>query len=115
MILSGGLGSSAYVKDRIRHHVQHFPHPNALSMTVIPSPDPQLVVCRGLLHNQQQLSIGNGEMLVSRIARMSYGLNVKVPFDSTIHNLDDSIPDRFAPKKKRWVPNQIEWLIRKVI
>ncbi|KAF4506923.1 hypothetical protein G6O67_005608 [Ophiocordyceps sinensis] len=44
VILSGGLGSSTYVRDRIQQHLASFPYPNAPRADVIPCQDPQLVV-----------------------------------------------------------------------
>lgn len=114
MILAGGLGSSAYVRDTIENHLLHLHHPNARRMTVIPCQEPQLVVVRGLLlDRQQRMETGNREVLESRIARMSYGVVVQEPYNPTVH-LDEDVRQDPYDSKKKWAVNQIQWLIYKV-
>src|SRR4051794_18288016 len=49
LVLSGGLGNSAYVRDclRNRYGFGNSTHPNARCLQVRVAPDPQLVVCKG--------------------------------------------------------------------
>ncbi|KAF7554297.1 hypothetical protein G7Z17_g3034 [Cylindrodendrum hubeiense] len=113
MILAGGLGSSAYVRETIQEQLMVINHPNARQVVVIPCNEPQLVVVRGLLLDQQQkLETGNMAVLASRIARASYGVVIREPYSPATHFDEDIAEDRFNGKKK-WALNQIQWLIRK--
>jgi hypothetical protein len=51
--------------------------------------------------------------LKTRIARASYGILCRLPFDATIHSIEDAEFDKFV-KGKRWATRQIDWFIRKV-
>lgn len=114
MILSGGLGSSAYVRDRLQQQFTSYPHPNASQIAVIPCQDPQLVVVRGLLlDHRQKMESGNLAVLATRIARASYGVIVREIYSPAKHLNEDVVDDLFEHKQK-WAINQIEWLIRKV-
>lgn len=114
VILSGGLGSSAYVRQSIQQQLTDFPHPNASHAIVIPCQDPQLVVVRGLLlDHQQRMETGQLSVLATRVARASYGVRVMQVYSSTRHFDEDVIRDPLNPKKL-WAMNQIEWIIRKV-
>lgn len=114
MILAGGLGSSAYVRETIQQQLMACNHPNARQVVVIPCQEPQLVVVRGLLLDEQQkIETGNMAVLASRIARASYGIVIREPYTPAVHFDEEIIQDPFNPKQK-WALNQIQWLIRKV-
>jgi hypothetical protein len=114
MVLSGGLGSSAYVRQRLEQQFMSFPHPNASRVAVIPCNEPQLVVVRGLLLDQQQRweTGGTRSVLAQRIARASYGVIVQEAYVPAKHFDEDLADDRFSPGQK-FAINQIQWLIRK--
>jgi len=114
MILSGGLGSSAYVRDQLQQRFINYPHPNANRVAVVPCSDPQLVVVRGLLLDRQQRwqTGGIASVLAARVARASYGVIVLEAYSPTVHFNEDVRPDQYEPSKK-WAINQIEWLIKK--
>ncbi|KAF3807095.1 hypothetical protein GCG54_00007351 [Colletotrichum gloeosporioides] len=113
MVLSGGLGGSAYVRDNLQHHFHSYSHQNAEKVAVIPCQDPQLVVVRGLLlDHQQKMETGRLSVLATRIARASYGVIIKEVYSPQMHFNEDIQNDAFDPKKK-WAVNQIRWLIRK--
>lgn len=114
MVLSGGLGSSAYVRSQLQQRFLSYQHPNANRIAVIPCNDPQLVVVRGLLLDQQQRwqTGGTAPVLATRIARASYGVIVQEVYSSTLHFNEDIRIDQYDPKQK-WAMNQIQWLIRK--
>ncbi|KAK4228838.1 hypothetical protein QBC38DRAFT_135987 [Podospora fimiseda] len=114
MVLSGGLGSSAYVRDRLQQRFLSFPHPNASNVAVIPCNDPQLVVVRGLLLDRQQKwqTGGVASVLATRIARASYGVVVQEIYSPAHHFNEDVVTDPFDSSQK-WAVNQIQWLIRK--
>lgn len=114
MILSGGLGSSVYVRERIQQHLMSRAHSAGTRIAVISSQDPQLVVVRGLLFEQQQaMESKNRSVLATRIARASYGVLVREAYTPTYHFNEDVVHDHYMPKE-RWAVNQIQWLIRKV-
>lgn len=113
MILSGGLGSSAYVRQSIQQQLVSFPHPNATKAVVVPCQDPQLVVVRGLLlDHQQRMETGSLSVLATRIARASYGVVIKEVYSPAKHFDEDVIQDPFN-SSKRWAVNQVQWMIRK--
>ncbi|KID83298.1 Hsp70 family chaperone [Metarhizium guizhouense ARSEF 977] len=113
VILSGGLGSSAYVRQSIQQYLTSFPHPNAAHAVVVPCQDPQLVVVRGLLlDHQQNLESGQLSVLATRVARASYGVRVRQVYSPAQHFNEDVIRDTFD-SKKLWAVNQIQWMIRK--
>ncbi|KAK3386092.1 hypothetical protein B0H63DRAFT_191937 [Podospora didyma] len=113
MVLSGGLGSSAYVRDKLQRRFQSYPHLNASNVTVVPCSDPQLVVVRGLLLDRQQRweTGGQASVLSARIARASYGVIVQEGFSPGVHDERDMRPDPYDGQM--WAVNQIQWLIRK--
>jgi hypothetical protein len=114
MVLSGGLGSSAYIRDKIQQQVTIYPHVNAKRVAVVPCHDPQLVVVRGLLlDHQQRMDTGNVPVLAARIARSSYGIVVREMYSPATHFDEEVVEDPWNPKKK-WAVNQIQWIIRKV-
>lgn len=113
MILSGGLGSSEYVRDAIGARFTNNPHPSAIGVAVVDCVDPQLAVVRGLLHDQQQRwETGSVPVLSTRIARASYGVIVKQVYSPEMHFSEDLQDDPYEPGKK-WAMNQIQWLICK--
>ncbi|EEU42885.1 uncharacterized protein NECHADRAFT_63182 [Fusarium vanettenii 77-13-4] len=113
MVLAGGLGSSAYVRDAIQQQLVGYPHPNARHVIVVPCQEPQLCVVRGLLLDQQQrFQTGSLPVLATRVARSSYGMVVMEPYDPAVHFDEDVKTDKYDPKIK-WARSQIEWLIRK--
>ncbi|KGQ09613.1 hypothetical protein BBAD15_g5053 [Beauveria bassiana D1-5] len=113
VILSGGLGSSAYVRQSIQQHLVSFPHPNATNAVVVPCQDPQLVVVRGLLlDHQQRMETENLSVLATRVARASYGIVMREAYSPAKHFDEEVIRDRFDPRQ-RWAVNQVKWMIRK--
>ncbi|CAG9951202.1 unnamed protein product [Clonostachys rosea f. rosea IK726] len=112
MILAGGLGSSVYVRRKIQEYLMSCNHPNANQVVVIPCQEPQLVVIRGLLLDQQQKLETGSHVLKTRIARASYGVLVKVPYSAALHASEDTEVDRFD-RDRTWALRQIHWLIRK--
>ncbi|KAK7756242.1 hypothetical protein SLS62_001836 [Diatrype stigma] len=112
MILSGGLGSSRYVRDRIQHALMKIPHPHAHQIQILQAPDPQLVVVKGLLLDRlQKLDSGNAPVIVSRIARASYGFECKAKYNPAIH-LNERV-QRDPYDGELYVMGQIDWLIMK--
>ncbi|ORY68543.1 Hsp70 family chaperone [Pseudomassariella vexata] len=112
MILSGGLGSSRYIRDRIQHELMIHPYPYAQQVKILQAPDPQLVVVKGLLLDRlQKLYSGSTPVIVSRIARASYGFICKAKYNPDIHFNDVVKKDPFDGEK--YAMGQLDWLIRK--
>ncbi|KAF6803526.1 hsp70 family chaperone [Colletotrichum sojae] len=113
MVLSGGLGASAYVRESLQRRIQSLSHQNARNVSVLPCQEPQLVVVRGmLLDHKQKIETGNISVLASRKARASYGVVIREVYSPPQHFNEDIQADQFDPTK-RWAMNQIRWLIRK--
>ncbi|KAF4439449.1 hypothetical protein F53441_12602 [Fusarium austroafricanum] len=113
MILSGGLGSSAYVQQRIQEYFNRYSHPNARHCIIIPSRFPQTTVVRGLLQDhKQKMETGNKPVLATYIARASYGVVVSELYNPERHFNEQIEHDEYNPNQ-RWAINQIEWVIRK--
>ncbi|KAI8960398.1 hypothetical protein F5Y11DRAFT_358482 [Daldinia sp. FL1419] len=112
MILSGGLGSSKYVRDRIQHVMMTSLYPHAHQVKVLQAPDPQLVVVKGLLLDRlQNLESGLAPVIVSRVARASYGLVCKTKYNPEIHIDEEVKTDSYDGEQ--YAMGQIDWLIRK--
>ncbi|OTB11872.1 hypothetical protein K445DRAFT_26131 [Daldinia sp. EC12] len=112
MILSGGLGSSKYIRDRIQHEMMISLYPHAHQVKVLQAPDPQLVVVKGLLLDRlQNLESGLAPVIVSRVARASYGLVCKTKYNPEIHLDEDIKTDCYDGEK--YAMGQIDWIIRK--
>lgn len=113
LILSGGLGSSAYVRDRLQEDLVATPHPNATQIKIISAADPQLVVVKGLLLDRlQKLDSGSKPVLVRRKARASYGMVCKTKYNPGIHFQEELKEDPLDGHT--YAMNQIDWLIKKV-
>ncbi|KAF4464878.1 hsp70 [Fusarium albosuccineum] len=113
VILSGGLGSSAYVRERLQENLTALQHPNARNIIVVPSQDPQLVVVRGILENKRQrMESGDKSVLTTWIARASYGVIVQEVYSPAKHFDEDLREDPWDSSMK-WAINQIQWLIKK--
>ncbi|SPJ84068.1 related to hsp70 protein [Fusarium torulosum] len=113
MILSGGLGSSVYVRETIQQMFTNNPHPSATEIAVVPCREPQLAVARGLLFShQQRWENDRMPVIVSHIARASYGVIVQQLYSPAQHFGEDIRDDPYE-RNKRWAVNQVQWLIKK--
>lgn len=113
MILSGGLGSSAYVRDRLQEELTHNPHPNATHIQIVQAPDPQLVVVKGLLLDRlQKIESGTESVIITRKARASYGVMCKMKYNPNIHFQEELEKDPLDGQT--YAMSQIDWLVKKV-
>ncbi|KAL5452382.1 hypothetical protein PMIN05_000119 [Paraphaeosphaeria minitans] len=80
IVLSGGLGNSAYVQTRLRQHYAVTSIPNAHGISVRIAPDPQLAVCKGLVADRVRKLITNYSVLGWRCCRSSYGTICKIMY-----------------------------------
>lgn len=81
LVLSGGLGNSAYVQARLRQHYSMTSIPNARGISVRIAPDPQLAVCKGLVADRIRKLITSHSVLGWRCCRSSYGTMCKIMYD----------------------------------
>ncbi|RDW64439.1 Hsp70 family protein [Aspergillus mulundensis] len=112
LVLSGGFGSSPYVRECL-HHRYALPgvakHPNVLGLQVLLAEEPQLAVVHGLVLDRiQQLKKGV-VMFGSRCSPVSYGIICDVIYDPVKHLGE---PVRRDPRDDNlYAINQVEWLI----
>ncbi|RDW63374.1 hypothetical protein BP6252_10919 [Coleophoma cylindrospora] len=112
LILSGGLGSSEYVKTRLMEKYTSSPHTSAPNLIIIKSSDPRLAVVKGLLLDRRQKLVSPHSVLITRVARASYGVICRMPYDPNLHASEDVEMDPYN-KKHKWAVRQIDWLIKK--
>ncbi|CAO2657916.1 Nn.00g071760.m01.CDS01 [Neocucurbitaria sp. VM-36] len=113
-VLSGGLGNSAYVQNCLRNryasgNTSHF---NARNMQIRIAPDPQLVVCKGIVADRVQKLKTGQSVLGWRCCRASYGTMCKILHDS-------SNPAHFGLRTemdkldgKLYIVDCIDWFIK---
>jgi len=112
LILSGGLGHSAYVQQQLkaRYEVDSFA---GYPIMVRVSLDPQLAVCMGLVKDRiQRLDTGHSA-LSRRICRESYGVQCDIPDTSlsrSIYGAASTFTD--ARDGKLYYRQCIRWLIK---
>jgi hypothetical protein len=113
LVLSGGLGNSIYVQRCIRERYSfgRSPFPNALSIQVRVAPEPQLVVCKGIVADRIQKLKSGLSVLRWRCSRASYGTLCKI-----VYNPNN--PDHFGKKGhkdlwdgKLYIDDWIDWFI----
>jgi hypothetical protein len=116
LVLSGGLGNSPYVQRRLRDRYSFgkAPFSNARSLQVRVAPEPQLVVCKGIVADRVQKLKSGKSILEWRCSRASYGTICKMLYDP-------SNPQHFGEQtqmdpldNKLYVVNYISWFIKQV-
>lgn len=115
IILSGGLGSSPYVQDRLRWHFDEqntMNIPAAIGLKILAAEEPQLAVVHGLVLDRAQQVSQTLDPITSRFARVSYGIVVNQRYDPKIH--EGVTPTKDPRDGKKWVVDRVEWLIRQV-
>jgi hypothetical protein len=116
LILSGGLGQSPYVQERLkkRYGNSSLASTNAQAMHVYIAPDPQLAVCKGLIVDRlQKLRVGQG-VLGWRCCRASYGLICKELYDKSNPKHNNCTTQKDPKDRELYVHNRIDWLVVKV-
>jgi hypothetical protein len=112
LILSGGLGSSAYLKDAIeKRYCENGTHASFLTkkMEILKASHPQEVVAKGLVINRlQKMKIGTS-VLTSRISVNSVGLVTDVLYNPAKH-INAKVHK--ALNGQKYADNAINWLIR---
>jgi hypothetical protein len=81
LVLSGGLGNSTYVQDRLKVRYSIL-RSNQNMIQVHVAPEPQLAVCKGILVDRLAFLNSGIGVLPWRCARASYGLVYKMKYDA---------------------------------
>ncbi|KAL6718179.1 hypothetical protein ACLMJK_004267 [Lecanora helva] len=113
-VLSGGLGSSPYVKDRIRSHYTTGPgseKPAVQNMEVRKVLEPQLAVTQGIVMDKAHVISLGDEIIKERCCRNSYGVVAAEKYVPGIKKHLDQPVRRDARDGCNWVDDQIQWFI----
>ncbi|KAK4982639.1 hypothetical protein LTR50_007651 [Elasticomyces elasticus] len=113
LMLSGGLGSSPYLQERVRDRYERGAgavFPNAQNMAILIAAEPQLAVVQGLVYARVQALKGGPELLSSRRCPVSYGVVVRELWNPREHQ--GEYIQRDPLDKKRWAENQIFWFVK---
>ncbi|KAF2269555.1 hypothetical protein CC78DRAFT_564797 [Lojkania enalia] len=113
IVLSGGLGNSAYVQAQLRQHYSTPRFPNTRHIHFHISPDPQLAVCKGLVADRTRKLITSQSVLGWRCCRASYGTVCKILYDR--NNLDHQNKQvvRDPMNGKFYITQAIAWFVKK--
>jgi hypothetical protein len=117
MILSGGLGSSKYVMDKIqRRYCSTQSNSRYHGMELLQAAQPQTVVCQGLVIDEMSTIHNKTKPLQNWISHRSYGIVGIKEFDRKIHLERDRIrgDDVLDRTGNSYVDNQITWVVDKV-
>jgi hypothetical protein len=116
MVLSGGLGNSAYVRDQLsnRYAYGNAPHINASNLQIRVAPDPQLVVCKGNVSDRVEKLKSGASVLQWRQCRSSYGMLCKVRYDPQIPAHIGLYTQKDPLDEQLYVSNYIDWFIKQV-
>lgn len=117
MILSGGLGSSQYVKNKLEErYCKERPYSNAAKMTILRAETPQAVVAKGLVTDHLRTHGKHNDktsVLQNWISPRSYGVLCVKPWDPHIH-LEQDKDQAHHFTGEVYAKNQIQWVIKKV-
>ncbi|OCK79537.1 hypothetical protein K432DRAFT_426449 [Lepidopterella palustris CBS 459.81] len=116
IVLSGGLGNSAYVQQQLRARYSNSVSaklPNASTLQVRIAPDPQLAVCKGIVADRVRKLLTNKAVLGWRCCRASYGTICKVLYNkkNPEHFGKSTIKDPL--NNKLYITQAIAWFIKK--
>lgn len=113
LVLSGGLGNSAYVQAQLRQHYQETSIPNAKSISVRIAPDPQLAVCKGLVADRVRKLLTSHSVLGWRCCRASYGTACKIVYDKRNPDHQGKQLVKDALNGKMYITQAIAWFVKK--
>lgn len=112
IVLSGGLGSSKYIKKRLVDEFSANTSRRANRVEILVAPEPQLAVVKGLVMDRAQSLDQDVTVWAGRCCRVSYGVVCKVRYDSKQH-AGETI-SRDSTTGTLWVEGQIDWFIKEV-
>ncbi|KAI4203188.1 MAG: hypothetical protein LQ350_002064 [Teloschistes chrysophthalmus] len=113
LVLSGGLGSSVYVKNKLteRYITNKSRHSNIKHLQIYTADDPQIAVVQGLVLNEAQQHETGSATLKSRISPASYGVLCKEPYKVEKHLGMDFETDELDGKL--YAIDVIHWFVKK--
>ncbi|KAF2818511.1 hypothetical protein CC86DRAFT_309073 [Ophiobolus disseminans] len=114
LVLSGGLGNSAYVQSCLRNRYSpgSSSHTNAHDIQIRIAPDPQLVVCKGNVADRVQKLKTGQSVLGWRCSRASYGTTCKVLHEPQNPKYYGLKTERDPLDGKMYVTNCVDWFIK---
>jgi hypothetical protein len=113
LVLSGGLGNSAYVQSQLRKYYARTSFPNAESISVSIAPDPQLAVCKGLVSDRMRKILTSRSVLGWRCCRASYGTVCKIAYDKKNPEHQGKALVRDPLNNKLYITQSIAWFVKK--
>lgn len=115
-MLSGGLGNSTYVQKRLRERYSsgNASFPNSRPIQVRVAPEPQLVVCKGIVADRAQKLKSGRSVLGWRCCRASYGTLCKVPYNPKNPQHFGQRTERDPLDGKLYINDWISWFIKQV-
>jgi len=116
LVLSGGLGNSAYVQGqlKLRYAFGMSQFYCAQNIQIHVAPEPQLAVCKGIVSDRLRKLQSGKAVLEWRCARASYGTLCKILYDK--RNPDHVSRGSFRDplNGKYYINNAIVWFVKKV-
>lgn len=114
LVLSGGLGRSSYVQQKLIEHYRNgsMQYANMQAMQVRVAPDPQLAVCKGIVADRLRKLKAGHSVMGWRCCRASYGVICREVYDKHRHIGRPTSMD--MQDNKLYVDNCVEWFITKV-
>ncbi|KAF1998144.1 hypothetical protein P154DRAFT_263300 [Amniculicola lignicola CBS 123094] len=113
LVLSGGLGNSAYVQSQLKHHYATSRLRNAHHISVRIAPDPQLAVCKGLVSDRVSKVLTSQSVLGWRCCRSSYGTVCKILYDKKNPEHQGKELTKDPLNGKYYICQAIAWFVRK--
>lgn len=113
LVLSGGLGNSAYVQAQLRQHYAATDMPNTRGISVRIAPDPQLAVCKGLVSDRVRKLLTSHSVLGWRCCRASYGTLCKILYDKKNPEHATKQLVRDPMNGKMYIMQAIAWFVKK--
>ena len=115
LVLSGGLGNSAYVQSclRTRYASGNPTHSNAQSIQLRVAPDPQLVVCKGNVADRVAKLKSGQSVLGWRCCRASYGTKCKMLYNPNNNQHIGLQTEIDLLDGKMYVVDCVDWFVKK--
>lgn len=113
LVLSGGLGNSAYLQKRLRERYAFgaSSFSNTVNLQVRIAPDPQLVVCKGIVADRLERLRTGKSILGWRCCRASYGTICKVLYNPNNPAHFYQHTQRDPADGKIYIPNVVNWSV----
>ncbi|KAN0076644.1 hypothetical protein V8E54_006786 [Elaphomyces granulatus] len=111
IVLSGGLGSSEYLRKALEEKFLDYHHPNASGLKILVSDEPQLSVAKGLVYDRLQRMNTGKSVLGAKASPANYGIVVQKGYNKVKHVGEQVTIDEFSGGKT--AKDLIHWFIEK--